>query len=120
MPPREAFAQFTCYAMRALELDERQARTQALLGVLRKELDYNWPEVDREIRRALVLNSECPVVRRRYAMCGFVPPRVVHEAMAELETVVRSDPLSLFVRWWLAIMAYLIRRHERVVEMAGT
>jgi len=116
MTPREAFAQSTWCAMRALELDDRQARTHALLGMLRKELDYNWPEVDRELRRALELNRACPVVRLRYAICGLMPHGMVHEAMAELETVLRNDPLSLFVRWWLAVMAYLARRYERVVE----
>lgn len=102
--------------MRALELDDWQARAHALLGMLRMELDYNWPEVDRELRRALELKRKCPVVRLRYAICGLMPYGMLHEAVAELETGVRSDPLSLFVRWWLSIMVYLARRYERVVE----
>ena len=40
----------TWHALRALELDDTLAETHALLGMLRKELDYNWPEVDRELR----------------------------------------------------------------------
>ena len=56
VPPREAFSLSTWHALRALELDDTLAQTHALLGMLRKELDYNWPEVDRELRRARQLN----------------------------------------------------------------
>jgi len=57
-PPRDAFGQSTWYALQALELDESLADTHALLGMLRKELDYNWPEVDRELARARELDPD--------------------------------------------------------------
>jgi serine/threonine-protein kinase len=116
VPPREAFSQSTWHALRALELDDRLAQTHALLGMLRKELDYNWPEVDRELGRALELNRESPLVRLRYAISGLLPRGRVDEAVAELEGVLRADPLSLFVRWWLAVMIYLARRPGRMIE----
>ena len=116
VPPREAFSQSTWYALRALELDDGLAQTHALLGMLRKELDYNWPEVDRELARALELNRESPLVRLRYAISGLLPHGRVDEAVTELEGVLRADPLSLFVRWWLAVMTYLARRFDRTIE----
>jgi serine/threonine-protein kinase len=116
VPPREAFSQSTWHALRALELDDRLAQTHALLGMLRKELDYNWPEVDRELGRALELNRDSPLVRLRYAISGLLPHGRVDEAVAELEFVLRADPLSLFVRWWLAVMVYLARRPDRTIE----
>ena len=73
VPPREAFSLSTWNALRALELDDSLAQTHALLGMLRKELDYNWPEVDRELRRARQLNAESPLVRLRYAISGLLP-----------------------------------------------
>jgi serine/threonine-protein kinase len=42
VPPREAFSQSTWHALHALELDDTLAETHALLGMLRKELDYSW------------------------------------------------------------------------------
>ena len=114
--PREAFSQGTWHAMRALELDDTLAETHALLGMLRKELDYNWPEVDRELNRARELNRESPLVRLRYAISGLLPHGRMDEAVAEVEAVLQSDPLSLFVRWWLGAMAYLGRRPERLIE----
>jgi serine/threonine-protein kinase len=116
MPPREAFSQSTWHALRAVELDDTLAETHALLAMLRKELDYNWPEVDRELRRALELNREAPLVRLRYAISGLLPHGRMDEAAVEVEATLRSDPLSLFVRWWVAAMAYLRRRPERMLD----
>ena len=116
VPPREAFSVSTWHALRALELDDTLAEAHALLGMLRKELDYNWPEVDRELRRALDLNPRSPAVRLRYAISGLLPHGRVAEAMAELDGILENDPLSLFVRWWLAVMAVLARRHDRVLD----
>ncbi len=89
VPPREAFAVATFHALRALELDDHLAQTHALLGMLRKELDYNWPEVDRELRRARELNPEFPLVRLRYAISGLLPHGRVEEGLAEIDAMLR-------------------------------
>lgn len=114
--PREAFLKSTWHALRALELDDTLAETHALLGMLRKELDYNWTEVDRELQRAFELNRNSPLVRIRYAICGLLPHGRVAEALAEIDGVLQSDPLSLFVRWWAAAMAYLARLPGRTIK----
>jgi serine/threonine-protein kinase len=116
VPPRDAFSQSTWYALRALELDDTLAETHALLGMLRKELDYNWPEVDRELARAHDLNRQSPLVRLRYAISGLLPHGRIDEAAAEVDAVLQSDPLSVFVRWWAAVMAYLGRRPQRMID----
>jgi len=116
VPPREAFSQGMWHALRALELDDTLAETHALLGMLRKELDYNWPEVEREFRRARDLNRESPVVRLRYAISGLLPHGRIDEAAAEVDAALQSDPLSLLVRWWVGTMAYLERRPERMLD----
>jgi TolB-like protein/tetratricopeptide (TPR) repeat protein len=118
VPPRDAFSLGTWHVLRALELDETLAEAHALLGMLRKELDYNWAEVDRELRRALQLKAESPVVRLRYVLCGLMPHGRLEEAVAEMTRVLESDPLSLFARWWLACMLVLGRHTERAVEVA--
>jgi TolB-like protein len=116
VPPREAFAQSTWHALRALELDDSLAETHALLAMLRKELDYSWPEVDRELHRARQLNRESPLVRLRYAISGLVPRARIDEAAAEIDAMLESDPLSIFVRWWAACMAYFGRRWPRMID----
>ncbi len=115
-PPRDAFSRSTWYALRAVELDDELAETHALLGMLGKELDYNWAEVDREVNRALELNRESPLVRLRYAISALLPHGRFDEAVAVVEGVVRADPLSLFVRWWLGVMTFFGRRYDRTIE----
>jgi tetratricopeptide (TPR) repeat protein len=115
MPPRDAFEQSTWCAVRALELDSTLADTHALLAMLRKELDYNWLEVNRELQQALELNRESPTVRLRYAIAGLMPHGRLEEALTEVERVLESDPLSLFVNWTLGYMAYFARMPERVI-----
>ncbi|MFO7693201.1 MAG: protein kinase [Vicinamibacterales bacterium] len=115
VPPREAFSQSTWHALRALELDDSLAQTHALLGMLRKELDYNWPEVDRELQRAFQLNRESPLVRLRYAISGLLPHARNEEAMREVEAILQADPLSLLIRWWMAVLAQLARRPDRTI-----
>ncbi len=114
--PRDAFAVSTFNAVRALELDDGLAQTHALLGMLRKELDYNWPEVDRELRIARQLNPESPLVRLRYAISGLLPHGRLDEAGVEVDAMLRTDPLSILVRWWAGIIAYLARTPGRMIE----
>jgi eukaryotic-like serine/threonine-protein kinase len=118
MVPRDAFSASTWNALRALELDDMLAETHSLLGMLRKELDYNWPEVERECHRALELNRQSPLVRLRYAISCLIPHGRVVEATAELDALVRLDPLSIPTRWWLAVMLYLSRQWERLAGEA--
>jgi adenylate cyclase len=118
--PRDTFAQSTWYALRALELDESLAETHALLAMLRKELDYNWPEVDRELARARELNPTSPTVRLRYAISGLLPHGRFDEALEEIDEVLASDPLSFFVRWWSGVMAYFGRRSQRAIDEGRT
>ena len=117
-PPKEAFSTGVFYALRALEIDGSLAETHALLGMYRKELDYDWDEVRREMRCALELNPASPTVRLRYAISGLLPHGRVVEAAAELEQILETDPLSLPVRSWLAIMLGLGRQYERGIEEA--
>lgn len=116
MPPRQAFSAGLGAALRALEIDDTLAETHALVGAFRKELDYNWAEVDREMSRALELNPRSGIARFRRALSGLLPHGRLDEAIAELEAILEYDPLSLMVRVWLAVMCWLARRHDRSVK----
>jgi serine/threonine-protein kinase len=117
IPPRDAFAQSTWHALRALEIDDSLADTHALLGMLRKELDYNWPEVRREMARAVALNPASPVVRLRNAISGLMPLGLLDEATSEVMRALEADPLSISLRWWLACVHWLARRPEQAVAV---
>lgn len=118
MRPKEAFSAGVFAALRALELDNTLGETHALLGIFRKELDYNWPEVLREMHLALELNPESPVVHFRYASSSLMALGRMDEAIAELKHALESDPMSLFMLAWLAELYYLGRHYDRAVEQA--
>jgi len=118
LPPKETFSLGILAALRALEIDDRLAEAHAILGMFRKELDYNWPEVEREMKRALELSPASPTVHVRYALALLLPHGRLEEAVREVETALRADPLSLFVRWVLAIMLMLRRTPDPLLEQA--
>ena len=118
VPPREACAAGIFYALRAIEIDNTLAETHALLGMYRKELDYAWPEVRREMGLALQLNPASPLVRTRHAVSGLLPHGRIEEAIAELEHAAESDPLSPFIRIWLGMMLWLGRHYDEAIEQA--
>ena len=115
-PPRDACATGIYHALRAMEIDSTLGETHALLGQYRKQLDYNWPEVDREMRRALELNPTSPLVRLRYAVNSLMPHGRTADAVAELEYALARDPASMLVRAWLGVMLQLDGRLDRALE----
>jgi TolB-like protein/Tfp pilus assembly protein PilF len=117
-PPREAFTTGILHALRAVEIDNTLAETHALLGQFHKQLDFNWPEVAREMARALQLNPESPIVRMRYAAHALMPHGRLAEAVAELERALELDPLSTGTRNWLAVMLLLWRQYDRAFHEA--
>lgn len=117
-PPREACSAGLFYALRAVEIDNTLAETHALIGMYRKELDYNWPEVEREMQLALQLSRASPVVRFRYSLSGLMPQGRLEEAISEIEGALESDPLSVSMHVWLCIMLWFARQFDRAVEQA--
>jgi serine/threonine-protein kinase len=116
--PRVALSRGIYAVLRALEIDPTLAESHALLGMYRKELDYNWAEVDRELQRALELSPSSPLVHLRYALCCPLPAGRMDETVAEVEFALQSDPLSLFVRWWMMGMCLCARRLEQAMAQA--
>lgn len=114
MRPIDAFSKGVLHAIRALEIDGSLGETHSLLGQYHK-LDYNWPEVEREMALALELAPASPVVRARYAFNALMPRGRLDEAVAELERALDVDPLSIYVRSHLGIVLVLQHDWEKAV-----
>ena len=97
-PPREAFSAGVFRALRALEIDGTLGEAHALLGVFRKELDYDWPEVQREMAIALRCSPASPLVGFRNAISWLMPQGRLAEAVSEMQRVLEYDPLDLHAR----------------------
>ena len=106
------------YAMRALDIDDGMAETHALLGLFRKEFDFKWNDVKRQMDRALHLNPRSPVVKLRVAMGWLLPQGRLKEAALSIEEALENDPLSMFTRAWYACMLWLDRQYDRAIEQA--
>lgn len=118
LPPKETCSRGLFYTVRALEIDNSLADTHALLGMYRKQVDYDWPEVRREMSRALELNPTSPVVRLRYAMGELMPFGRLEEAITQIKMALESDPLSMIIRSWLGVMLWFDRQYEQAIEEA--
>lgn len=114
--PRQAFSAGIIHAVRSIEIDNTRAEPHALLGEFHKTLDYNWPEVHREMALALQLDPDSPLVRMRYAVSELMPQGRLDDAAAELERALELDPLSLLARFWLGIVLLLSRRLQQAIE----
>ena len=115
-PPKDVSSTGMFYAMRALEIDSTLAETHALLAMYRKELDYNWTEVKREMDLALELDPESPLVRFRYAGSWLMAQGYLEESETEVEKALESDPLSTYYRSWFAVILWLNRKYDRAIE----
>jgi TolB-like protein len=118
MPPKEVFSAAVCCALRAIEIDDTLAEAHTLLGMLRKGLNYNWPEAHREMGRALELNPWSPTARLWYAISGLMPLGRIDEAIAEIERALEVDPLSGDMHFWLAFMFDFGRQYDRGMQEA--
>ena len=116
VPPKEALSAGIFHVLRALEIDNTLAETHALLAQYRKQLDFDWSQVHREMNRAQQLNPASPVVRLRHAVTGLMPHGRMEEAIREVETALELDPLSPNTRGWLGVMLWLGRVYDRGIE----
>jgi TolB-like protein/Tfp pilus assembly protein PilF len=118
MAPKDAFSTGVLYAIRALEIDSSLGETHALVGLYHKQLTYDWPELAREMARALELSPTSPIVRERYAFNVLMPHARHDEAVAQLELALEWDPQSISVRSHLGAVLLLWRRYDRAMEEA--
>jgi TolB-like protein/Tfp pilus assembly protein PilF len=118
MAPRDVWSKGLLHALRAVEIDGTLAETHAMVAQYRLRLEFDWPEVEREMRLALELNPNSPIVRLRYGTSGLMPHGRLDEAIAEVERALELDPLSSWTRGWLVTLLWLGRHAERAIDEA--
>jgi TolB-like protein/Tfp pilus assembly protein PilF len=116
IPPRTAFSTGIALALRALEIDNSRAETHALLGAFHKTIEYNWPEVHREMALGLQLNPNSPLVRLRYAVSFLMPQGRLEEATNEIQIALESDPLSMEMHTWLGVVLAVARKWDLTID----
>jgi serine/threonine protein kinase/Tfp pilus assembly protein PilF len=114
--PRVLLAKAAAASRRALELDETMAESHATLGAVSLALDYDFPQAERHIRRALELNSIALSVSCAYGQWYLPALGRLDEAAEVINRALGQDPLSPVLRLVKGWNLVCSRRYEEAVE----
>jgi TolB-like protein/Flp pilus assembly protein TadD len=117
VPPRDLLISGKAAAVKALELDDTLAEPHAMLGIFRALLDFDWPRAEQEFHRALELDPGSAISRDRRATYLLPALGRPEEAVAEMNQVVESDPLSVYYQYHLALVLIHARQPDRAIEV---
>ena len=92
------------HAERALRIDSNNLDAHAVLGMA-AVLDYDWNEAGTQFERTLARNAVPPAVRNYYGMLFLAPLNRMREAEAQVQQAVSEDPLNLWFRSSLGMLA---------------
>lgn len=103
-------------AAKAIEIDENLAEAQASMGFILRSSDWGWVESEKALKRAIELNPNYPTAHQYYALLLATVGRI-DEAVAEVSTAQRLDPLSLAINADMALIYIFARRPEQAIEV---
>jgi DNA-binding winged helix-turn-helix (wHTH) protein/TolB-like protein/Tfp pilus assembly protein PilF len=102
-------------ATRALELDDRLADAHAALANVKFWMEWDWPGVEKECRRAIELNPNYVLGHFWYAqLLGCVGRH--SEAIAEQKRALELDPLSPMMNLFLGHFLYLAGQYDQAAR----
>lgn len=102
------------YAQRAIELDPSLSQAHASLAYIKFYFDWDWAGAGEEFRRAIELNPNDPVAHQWHAVYLLAAGRP-DEAMREVRTAQRLDPLSLAINTDVGFHHYYHGRYEEAI-----
>ena len=112
--PRTAFALAAAAVERALAIDPDLAEAHTSLAFIRVSNDWNWPEAEREFRRALDLDP-AQTLARLYLSWLMVLQGDYAGAVIEARRAQEMEPLSPLVNAGVAHTLFLARRYDQAV-----
>ncbi len=115
LPPREVMPKAKAAAVRALEIDDTLAEAHTSLAHIQCAYEWNWPEGEREFRRALELNPGYATAHQWYAWYLTAMGRV-DEAFAENNRAQELDPLSVVINTQMGSILYLTRHYDQAID----
>lgn len=115
--PADAIPQARAAALKALGLDDALAEGHATLGVITSQYDWDFPEAEKEFKRALELNPSYASAHQWYAL-HLHDTGHLDEAIAEINRAEELDPLSLIIRTAAASIRYSAGQLDRAIQEA--
>jgi TolB-like protein/Flp pilus assembly protein TadD len=115
LSPAEAFPRAKEAALKALELDETLAEAHTSLAHIIMPFEWDWAAAEREYRRAIELDPNCSASHHWYSVYLRIMGRF-DEALAELQTALELEPLSLIINAALGTHFHLARQPALAIE----
>ncbi|HJQ69016.1 MAG TPA: winged helix-turn-helix domain-containing protein [Blastocatellia bacterium] len=115
LSPEESFPKAKRAALRAIELDSLLAETYTTLGDIRMFYDYHRLEAEAMYRKAIEINPNYSTGHHSYAWFLLTQGRFA-EAISELQTAQRLDPLSLTINTTLGLPYYYLRDYDSAIR----
>jgi serine/threonine-protein kinase len=107
-------------AARALALDSTLADVHVTLATIRCWTDWDWQRCETAFRRAIALNPNDPHARAYYSHLLHILGRP-QEAMAQIDSALKLDPLNALFRSLYAMdLMYARRFDDAITVLRGT
>lgn len=116
-PPREIMPKAKDAARRALEIDDTLAEAHTSMGIVHLLYDWDWTLAERELTRAIQLNSNYLTAQYWYAIYLMAMGRH-EEAIKWCEQSVAIDPVSPVLAVNVARAFYLARRFDTAIRQS--
>ncbi|MEO5697505.1 MAG: winged helix-turn-helix domain-containing protein [Burkholderiaceae bacterium] len=115
--PAATFPVARPHALKAIELDPSLSPAHASLAYIKFYFDWDWAGAGEEFRIAIELNPNDPVAHQWHAVYLLAAGRP-DDAMGEIRTAQRLDPLSLAINTDVGFHHYYNRRYaEAIAQM---
>jgi serine/threonine protein kinase/tetratricopeptide (TPR) repeat protein len=102
-------------ALRAIQIDPLLAEAHAAMGNVYAR-NRDWTNAEKSFRTALALNPSLTGTHTDFVLSTLLPMGKVNEALRQLETAKRVDPLALDVRRTLALVQMDAERYDDSIE----
>ena len=117
LSPAEAYTHMKEAALQALEKDGALPQAYDLLGLVRLHYEWNWPDAEKDFRRALELNPNLADARHDYAHYLLAMGRE-QDSVVESRRAVELDPQSATLTACLGWHHLYASQYDQAVEQA--
>jgi TolB-like protein/DNA-binding winged helix-turn-helix (wHTH) protein/Tfp pilus assembly protein PilF len=117
MPPAEAWRNSEEAAVKALAIDDKLGEAHLSLAGVRMFYDWDWPDAERELKRAIELEPQFVEVESHAAHAEFLNVMGrFDEAIVEARRAQEIDPMAKHFRSNLGYILFNARRYGEAIE----
>src|SRR5262245_23416296 len=115
LPPHETYPKAKEAAREALAIDDALGETHAALGYTKLNYDWDWPEAEREFKRAIDLKPDDGAIHHYYSHYWMTRGQIEKSLAASLRALA-LDPVDLTLNAHLGWHYLYARQYDRAAE----